>query len=444
MLAPSVPVRNLVDPAPVPPKSISPESIRALARTLKHSMLPATEKRLIAVFLGRKADALDCGSAGPLIFLAMSQTLEAFVRSFGGRVAYTTAIDRREEECPPIFRSATINGTPRKILCNGWMFIVLSPSQRIVVRFGSDGREERSNPFCVAIYGLDDVQSFFDQWHSYARLHNCFRGQAVFADGESIERERPYSWDDVILSEHVRRELRLHVEVFLKHSQRMNAAGLKSRRGVILAGPPGTGKTLIGKVLAGTLGATFLWVLPRHLRSTDGIGEILAAARFLSPAVLFLEDLDLIGEDRDSSNSSLLGELMNQLDGASDNRGVVTIATTNRLEVVERALRNRPGRFDRVIEVGAPDAKARHNLLQHLLTDKGIAADDIEKLAGATDGYTPAQLEEAVSTAYLLAVEQENEAEGSDSLEALKITRELLERALREVGGDGKKGIGFG
>jgi cell division protease FtsH len=213
---------------------------------------------------------------------------------------------------------------------------------------------------------------------------------------------------------------------------------MKSRRGLILSGPPGTGKTLVGKVLADTLGVTFLWVLPRHVGSPDNIAEILNAARFLSPVVVLFEDLDLFGEDRHAGQSSILGELMNQLDGVSENDGIVTIATTNRLEVVESALRNRPGRFDRVIELGLPDMKARRKLLQRLLA--AITESDLTQLVAATDGYSPAQLEEVVNTMRLLAAESGDQINGAG---LVKITPELINRTVREIGGQRKHGIGF-
>ncbi|HZK81245.1 MAG TPA: ATP-binding protein, partial [Humisphaera sp.] len=243
----------------------------------------------------------------------------------------------------------------------------------------------------------------------------------------------------------VKRSLRTHVEGFLSNIDQLRARGMKGRRGVILAGPPGTGKTLVGKVLAdslgGSLGVSFLWVLPRHIKRPDNIADLLAAARFMAPAVLFFEDLDLFGEDRDETRSPLLGELMNQLDGVNDNDGLVTIATTNRLEIIERALRNRPGRFDRVIELGLPDEDCRDRLLQLLLARSGVAAEVRRRIVQATDGYSPAQLEELVNTMHLLAAEASDHSTPGGG--AAEIPAQVIERALVDLRPDGKKAIGF-
>ena len=87
--------------------------------------------------------------------------------------------------------------------------------------------------------------------------------------------------------------------------------------------------------------------------------DFLSLARFVAPTVVFLEDLDLFAQDRQSKDWPGLGELMGQLDGAIDNEDIVTIATTNRLEVIEKALRNRPGRFDRVLRFDTMDEPIR-------------------------------------------------------------------------------------
>src|ERR1019366_9070056 len=105
-----------------------------------------------------------------------------------------------------------------------------------------------------------------------------------------------YTWESIVIADPVKQSLRTHVEGFLSNIDQLRARGMKGRRGVILAGPPGTGKTLVGKVLADSLGSSlgvsFLWVLPRHVKRPDNIADLLAAARFMAPAVLFFEDLD--------------------------------------------------------------------------------------------------------------------------------------------------------
>jgi SpoVK/Ycf46/Vps4 family AAA+-type ATPase len=155
----------------------------------------------------------------------------------------------------------------------------------------------------------------------------------------------------------------------------------------------------------------------------------------LAPTVLFLENLDLLAHDRELGRAGgrALGELMNQLDGVGGDQHVFTLATTNRLEVVEKALRNRPGRFDRVIEVPPPDAASRLAFLRWRLGPHGLAEDDLAWLTQRTDGETGAALEELVNTALFVALEgAEGEKPGPGDLAAdapIRVTRATVDQA---------------
>ena len=207
---------------------------------------------------------------------------------------------------------------------------------------------------------------------------------------------------------------------------------------------------------ADTLGVSFIWISPRHVRDAHSFEEILEVARFVAPAVVFLEDLDLFAEERDTNGWTGLGELMNQLDGAVDNEGIVTLATTNRLEVIEKALRNRPGRFDRVITMESMDGVCRRQMLRHELRNARISPADRDHLVEATDDYTGAQVEELANTVYILALARENMscssqmmhrldgglAEGATSADVL-VDRRLIDSALGEMHVERKAKLGF-
>jgi ATP-dependent 26S proteasome regulatory subunit len=217
------------------------------------------------------------------------------------------------------------------------------------------------------------------------------------------------------------------------------------RRGLILAGPPGTGKTLLGKVLADTLNVSFLWVSPRHVRNATSFQEIMSLARFVAPVVVFLEDLDLFAEEREGNKWMGLGELMNQLDGAVDNEDIVTIATTNRLDVIEKALRNRPGRFDRIVEIGALDERCRRELFAKLLSRSSISDGEMAHLISATTDYTGAQIQELANTIYILAVDDEKAAVSGGGSEGgcITVDRQLIDRAVNEFRVERKARLGF-
>jgi hypothetical protein len=422
-----------------PPRHDLDADPQALAKLLKLSTIQVTFLRMIAVFLGEEVKGNRFEPAA-MVTRLMSQCLEGFVHDSGGEIVHTTDYDARNEwkETTPNYRVVTTEAGTFRHLDDGFVFIQI-PGQRAVVQFERGRFESHIIEHHIRVYTAGDSQQFFRRWSAYTRQHHYLRARAAFADGEPIIHSRRYTWDDVVLPDQIRAMLRTHIETFLAHAVQLRAAGMKGRRGLILSGPPGTGKTLVGKVLADTLGVTFLWVLPRHVQSSEGTAEILKAAKFLAPAVMLFEDLDLFGEDRETSKSVLLGELMNQLDGVSEMDGIVTIATTNRLEVVESALRNRPGRFDRVIELGLPNLNARRKLLQRLLV--GVAESELAQLATATDGYSPAQLEEVVNTMHLLAAESGDKINGNGRL---KIAPELIDRTVGEIGAQRKPTIGFG
>jgi len=152
----------------------------------------------------------------------------------------------------------------------------------------------------------------------------------------------------------------------------------------------------------------------------------------------------------------ILGELMNQLDGAAENEDLVAIATTNHLEVVERALRSRPGRFDRVLKLAGPDDLGRRSMLARLLAAADISAEDLDCAIRATRDYTGAQIEELAATIYLRAVAGEVTAgrpqvddepatgDGDQAASPVPVDRSLIDAALAELGVELKGRMGFG
>jgi SpoVK/Ycf46/Vps4 family AAA+-type ATPase len=199
---------------------------------------------------------------------------------------------------------------------------------------------------------------------------------------------------------------------------------------------------MLSRALSCEVKATFIWVTARHAcEDTDRIAAIWRLARVLRPTVILLEDIDLFAESRENSfRSHVLGELMSQMDGAEDHNGLLTIATTNRLEVVEKALRNRPGRFDRVIHFDVPDEAGRRELLaRHLAHD---TPDDgvFELLVDKTEGFSGAHLTDLAKTLLEIACEK---CDGNVPARAA-ISMDMAERALAEARGERRRTpIGF-
>ena len=434
----------LRDPYPLVDKDLTAEAERA-RWALVHSLIGPVGRRACAVFLETDDYAKVEETVGAVMGCLLLECLPRLVREQGGQIVHAAMFSVDGDAfLNPIQHTVQVGGETRPIMDVGYLFVHLA-EEKVVV----SSRSEDTNAglvYQLAVRSSRDSAGFFRRWRKFARENNYLRGQAFFADGEILQRRRAYSWDDIMLPAGVRRAIETHVEGFLRNRTRLRALGVKPRRGLILEGPPGTGKTLLGKVLADTLEASFLWVSPRHVdHSPPAFAHILEVARFVAPTVLFLEDLDLFAEDRDVRSTMALGELMNQLDGAVDNEDVITIATTNRLEVVEKALRNRPGRFDRILTLDALDEACRRRLLERLLSRAVISKDDLEHLVSATKDYTGAQLEELTNTLYILAMERcsDGPADGDGAPPPVPIDRALINEALGEFRVELKAHVGF-
>jgi hypothetical protein len=238
---------------------------------------------------------------------------------------------------------------------------------------------------------------------------------------------------DVILPPGVLERIERHTVVFATQAARLKAAGRSLKRGLLLHGPPGTGKTLTIMYLAGQMPG-------RTVILTTGLGmgllhPVVGMARALAPAMVVLEDVDLIAEERGSAwgrNGPLLFELLNELDGLQDDCDVIFALTTNRPEILEPALAARPGRIDLAVELPLPDAGGRRRLLELYARGLTLAGVDLDAVVEGTKGASPAFIKELLRKAALLAAEA-TPADGTDGPAALTVTQDHLATALAEL-----------
>ncbi len=221
--------------------------------------------------------------------------------------------------------------------------------------------------------------------------------QLTFADLPATHR------DDVVLPEDVLRRIERHTLDVAAHRDQLRAAGQHLKRGLLLYGPPGTGKTHTTRYVVGSLrGCTVLLLSGNALHL---IGTLADLARELQPAVLVLEDVDLVAEDRGfgPGPSPVLFELLDTMDGAAADADLLFLLTTNRADLLEPALAARPGRVDVAVEIGLPDDDARRRLFD--LYSRGVPLElgpaDVDRVVTRTEGTTASFLKELLRRAVL-------------------------------------------
>ena len=233
------------------------------------------------------------------------------------------------------------------------------------------------------------------------------------------EKDRQVTFDDVAGADEEKEELQEIVE-FMKNPKKYIDLGARIPKGVLLVGPPGTGKTLLAKAVAGEAGVGFLSISGSDfVELYVGVGasrvrDLFEQAKKQSPAIVFIDEIDAVGRQRGTGlggghdeREQTLNQLLVEMDGFAANEGVVVLAATNRVDVLDPALL-RPGRFDRQIYVGLPDIKGREEILKVHAKGKPLAEDvSLRKLAQGTAGFTGADLENLINEGALLAARKD-------------------------------------
>ena len=257
-------------------------------------------------------------------------------------------------------------------------------------------------------------------------------------------------WSDIGGLQEVKKQLQEAVEWPLKYSDLFEQTGAKPPKGILLYGPPGTGKTILAKAVANESEANFISIKGPELlskwvgESESGVREVFRKARQAAPTVVFFDEIDAIAPVRGSGygdshvTERVVSQLLTELDGLEELQRVIVLAATNRPDIVDPALL-RAGRFDRLLQVPAPDKKARVEILK-IHTAKNPLADnvDLEKIAEKTEGYTGADLAGLASTAVMMALEEHVEKyktidEIRKHASEVKVTMKNLEDALAKT-----------
>jgi AAA+ superfamily predicted ATPase len=277
----------------------------------------------------------------------------------------------------------------------------------------TDSRDDDGRP------GADDSGTHYDWSRAESELRDVlpemFLGEAGSASA-GIDEARAYDAEhagltlaDVAGMTEVKQRLEAAFLAPMRNPELRKLYGKSLRGGLLLYGPPGCGKTFVARAVAGELGARFITVSFADLidmfvgRSERNIHELFEVARRNAPCVLFLDEVDAIGQKRSQLRNTPMRSAVNQLlleldDVASDNTGVFLLAATNHPWDVDSALR-RPGRFDRTLLVLPPDGPAREAVFRYHLRDRPVAGIDLTRLSKITDGYSGADIAHICETA---------------------------------------------
>jgi hypothetical protein len=302
------------------------------------------------------------------------------------------------------------------------------PIQQVIVEAACEAAERGHRV-------LDEVRRLSVQ-HNVFRGHVLAFGGEVFGEGGALLSflDRPsVSRDEVVLPANVLSGIEQQVVGVAAHADRLRASGQHLKRGILLHGPPGTGKTHTVRYLLGQLtGCTVVVLTGKALHL---IGEACSVARTLQPSVVVVEDVDLIGEDRDFGNGAhpLLFQLLNEMDGLGEDLDVTFLLTTNRADLLEPALAQRPGRIDHAALLPLPDANARLRLLKLYQGNLVLELSSPDAVLARTEGVTASFVKELLRRAALRAAAAEAGAGGDEEDRPLRVTDAHLNAALDQL-----------
>jgi hypothetical protein len=355
------------------------------------------------------------------------------------------------EPGPPAYISTDVGERQIDVLRAG-LVLISEGEQRIAVLFGNGGEDDGEGGFALEAMAPDraTATAWLRRLRALMREHNVYRGKVLVFGSDEFWRPAPLSVrrlpsvprDRIVLPADALDRIERHTAGLARHRDRLRAAGRHIKRGLLLHGPPGTGKTLTVMYLAGLMPErTVVLLTGQHL---GAIGPAVRLARSLEPAMVVLEDVDLVAMDREyESTNPLLFELLNAMDGLDEDADLIFVLTTNRADLLEPALASRPGRIDLAVELPLPGPADRERLLA--LYGEGLDAElgDPAAIVAATDGTSPAFIRELMRRAAHSAAESDERVRESHLLAAAQdllrsgdsITANLLGADRKRHGG---------
>ena len=291
-------------------------------------------------------------------------------------------------------------------------------------------------PYVLLLGGMFFIFKMMSQGGGNAKAFEFGNSRA------KLEKNQTTRFSDVAGADEEKEELKELVE-FLKNPKKFAQMGARIPKGVLLVGPPGTGKTLLARAVSGEASVPYYSISgSEFVEMFVGVGagrvrDMFKKAKQTAPCIIFIDEIDAVGRQRGTGmggghdeREQTLNQLLVEMDGFSGNEGIIILAATNRVDVLDPALL-RPGRFDRQIQVANPDKNARTEILKVHARNKKFAPDvDFTNIAQRTPGFSGAELENVLNEAALLAVRENHKVISMDDID------EVIDRVM---GGPAKK-----
>lgn len=338
----------------------------------------------------------------------------------------------------PVYVNVDTGGGIENLLMGGQMLIEKGDA-RYIVTVDINPRWRGSVQLEGAAKKRQEMQEFITGVLAIVEKENFYRGKKIEFSGRIRFLDvKDRAWDSIVLDGETKTEIKANTVDFLRRSNEWSKYGIPSKRGILLAGEPGTGKTIICRALMSEAdGITCITTNGYSLDDDDYVTELYELAEGLSPSIVFIEDIDLIGQNRMEfgyMRGSALLSLLSEMDGVEEQREVVTIATTNCLETLDKALSQRPARFDRVIKLTRLATEQRRELVHRLCEKIPLDEEAQEYIAGKAENCTPAQLQEIV---YSLVIQRPAEQP------ELSLSKYDIDLAISRINDKSRNRLGF-
>jgi cell division protease FtsH len=343
-------------------------------------------------FLGESSWVAETYTTKWYYWKLLAWTIKSVIKSRGWKIVSVKGYSRDEPVIRDIqtdytkFESCVIDGQLLLEKNNIRMIIIMDTSNSVQIEAGENHHRL--------------VKAFINSIGNFLKKNNFYMGKKLnFESGISFLNAGQRDWDSVILDPAMKKEIRMNTIGFLNNCTQLEKYGIPPKRGIILAGEPGTGKTIVCKALmseANTI--TCIATTAEGIVMGGYISELFSLAQDLSPSIIFIEDIDFIGQERQDyyRGGAPLISLLSEMDGIAEKNAIVTVATSNCYEALDKALSERPSRFDRVFRITRPNYQQRVELVKHISKKIPLSEEIREYVVKETNGFTPAQVQEVL------------------------------------------------